>query len=237
MEDKILVVGDLHGEWELLNRLINKKQPDIILQCGDFGYWPKQSGTTLLSPTRIGFSGQPLPKKKWFLDGIKNHNCKIYWCDGNHEDHWELKKVTNTEILPNVFYMPRGSVLTLPDGRNVLFMGGAESTDRHVRTIGFDWFPEETITQTDLHDLPDKKVDIVISHTCPEEFLYGLTLSAKFYDPSIKALSYILERYKPMQWFFGHFHCRKEGFAKGCYWTCLNMANRSGWHHKISLHQ
>lgn len=37
----ILVYGDLHGDWGALNRLISKKHPDIVLQCGDFGWFPR----------------------------------------------------------------------------------------------------------------------------------------------------------------------------------------------------
>ncbi len=33
----ILVVGDLHGKWELFNNLLNYRKPIIVLQCGDYG--------------------------------------------------------------------------------------------------------------------------------------------------------------------------------------------------------
>ena len=46
-------------------------------------------------------------------------------------------------------------LLGLPDGRIVLFMGGADSIDKKYRKIGFDWFPEELITQKDIYELPD----------------------------------------------------------------------------------
>ena len=38
---KTLIVGDIHGDWGKLNALMQKKQPDIVLQCGDFGWWPQ----------------------------------------------------------------------------------------------------------------------------------------------------------------------------------------------------
>lgn len=224
---KIMVCGDVHGNWRHLNMLINRRKPDIILQCGDYGYWPNFHNI-------VGTG-----KKKWDLYGIKTDKTDIYFCDGNHENFWELKKLKSSGniVKRGVFYMDRGSTLELPDGRNVLFFGGAKSTDKEYRRIGVDWFPEETISTTDLDSLPDEKVDIVISHTCPEEFdmggwehtMTGLIYKDKLDDPSRKALSYILKKYEPSLWYFAHFHEYKEGSHLSCKWKCLNMANCTGW--------
>ena len=73
-EQRILVVGDVHGEFGKLNALINVKKPDLILQCGDFGYWPKWS---LRHVTPI--------------DKVKTKVAKLLFCDGNHDDHWSLR--------------------------------------------------------------------------------------------------------------------------------------------------
>ena len=210
-----MVVGDVHGSWGALNNLINSKKPNIILQCGDFGFWP---------------SLHPIGPKD-----IKNKDCKIFWCDGNHEDHWALGKLKNNEVAPNVFYMKRGSTLTLPDGRTVLFMGGAESVDRKWRTIGFDWFPDEIIKPRELDFLPDTTVDIVISHTCPLSFDMDsfVITKDKLIDPSRHALSYVLHCYKPKLWYFGHFHKWGKGKFEGCEWTALSMPGEIGWWTKL----
>ena len=187
MNKDIIVVGDLHGVWGPFNAMINEKNPNIILQCGDFGWWPKFHDTTNMwsgeyediSDEIIGDPWQRVMAKRvpkpWDQFGIKANDTKVYWCDGNHEDHWDLIEERNymkapCEMMPNVYYMKRGSVLQLPDGRNVLFMGGADSIDKGARTVGLDWFPEEVINQKNVYGLPDTKVDVVISHTCPTEF-------------------------------------------------------------------
>ncbi len=225
----VLVCGDIHGVWSYLNILMNRRRPDVILQCGDMGYWPNFHDVV----------SDGTGKKKWNLFGIRNRNTKVYWCDGNHENHLSLKKLGNcsSDLGPETFYMKRGSTLRLSDGRNVLFFGGARSTDRECRHIGVDWFPEETISTIDLNDLPDEEVDIVVSHTCPEEFdmggwehtTRGPVYKDKLDDPSRKALSYILEKYRPNLWYFAHFHEYKEGSYIDCKWKCLNMANHTGW--------
>lgn len=197
---KTLITGDVHNEFGELNQLINKKKPDNIICCGDFGYWPKFNNHPK-HPTQA-FSSIKLQGAEW-----------LRWCEGNHEDFWELKKRESDEIEPGIIYMPRGSTYTLPDGRVMMFMGGGRSVDKHARKLGIDWFPEEEITQSDLNDLPDIDVDIFITHTCPVELVPKLGKKymqasgmGKPEEPSNYALTALWEHYQPDLWFFGHWH-------------------------------
>lgn len=257
MNKKIIIAGDLHGVWGPLNSLINGKKPEIILQCGDFGWWPKFHNTKeIWSGEYEDLSGKLVNldpwqhhmarriPKPWDQFGIKAKDTKIYWCDGNHEDHWDLIEERNymkapCEMMPNVYYMKRGSILQLPDKRNVLFMGGGDSIDKNQRTLGHDWFPEELINHGDVHELPDMNIDIVISHTCPLEFHEEMLKKGfwetkqiyidKIKDPSAHALSYILNKYKPKLWYFAHFHVYVKGWYRDTTWYCLDMIGRSNW--------
>lgn len=189
---KALITGDVHNKFGILNGLISRTRPDLIFCCGDFGFWPNFA-TTWAHP----------------VSDVKLQTAKeLRWCDGNHEDFWSLAKRESDEIEPGIIYMPRGSTYTLPDGRVMLFMGGALSIDKAYRTIGQTWFPEETITQTDLQNLPQCKVDIFITHTCPTELVNDLRVGypEKSFEPSNEALSQLWEMYKPDLWFFGHWH-------------------------------
>jgi hypothetical protein len=188
----------------------------MIIQCGDFGYWPKF----------------PIYYNK---NSVKNRDFPIYWIDGNHEDHESIGNLKTNEISPNVFYMKRGSTMRLSDGRNILFMGGGLSIDRKQRTPGKDWFPEESITQKDILNLPDEKVDIVISHTCPTDFDAPDWHEDFDHDSSRDALNYILNRYKPKTWYFAHMHTFKQGYTNGCSWTCLsNIESSKRWWIKLN---
>jgi len=202
---KVIVTGDIHNEFGRLNELINKKKPELVICCGDFGFWPKVSW------------GAP-------LENIKTQGAEILWCDGNHEDHWSLRDRTTDELAPDIHYMPRGSTFTLNDGRTMMFMGGAHSIDKNLRRVGVDWFPEETIRQTDLNNLPDVKVDIFITHTCPTQLLDEMIRynSFKTEEPSNVALSRLWELYKPDLWYFGHWHKYKEGNLQDTKWYALS---------------
>jgi len=226
---KIIVVGDIHGDFQILNHLIETQHPEIILQCGDFGYWPREYGWPPDDPP------------------LRNGKTKIYWCDGNHEDHEdhedheELSHIVESnkcEIAPNCFYQPRGSILTLPDGRSVLFFGGAASGDKWRRTEGETWFQSEVPLLSDLdHIQRDATIDIVISHTAPTAFKLWqvppagysrIPWLAKHQEETREILNKILFRYHPQQWYFGHFHIQQTGCNHGCNWTALAMPLEGG---------
>ncbi len=226
---KVLIVGDVHGEWGKLNTLINKKKPDIILSTGDFGWWPQ-----------MAVRGEFGYEKGWELEGVKPQGSKVYWCDGNHEDHWSIQKFTPDnptypiELYKGVNYMPRGSILELPDGRTILFVGGADSVDKNQRFLGVDWFPEEMPNYNEIEHILNHRtrIDIVISHTCPQEWLPRSTILTydKNSDPTRKMLSEVLDKYKPKLWYHGHWHVYNKGYTQGCHWTSLDHStSRQKW--------
>jgi len=200
---KILIVGDVHNRFGKLNTLINVKRPDLIICCGEFGYWPYFENS------------EPIEK-------IKTHGAKLLWVEGNHEDLWTLRDRKSNELAPNIIYMPRGSTYQLDDGRKILFMGGADSIDKDVRYLGVDWFPEEVITYKDLQNLPNCEIDIFITHTCPQELVAGLAKWPTEKDPSNQALSELWKMYKPDLWFFGHWHFFTKGKLGKTKWFALS---------------
>ena len=198
---RICFLGDVHGLFKELDMFLKLNKPNIVLQCGDFGYWPKFF--------------------KDRFDYLKDNPIPIYFCDGNHEDYESLKNI-ECEVYPNIYYMKRTKILNI-NNLNIMFIGGAESIDGNMRTLGYDYFLEESISQKDFINLPDTKIDIIISHTCPME------VNIKRYNEkqsSRIALSYILEMYQPKLWYFGHYHSFKEGNYKNTKWFCLDMLPR-----------
>lgn len=230
---KIIVAGDIHCHWDHLNNLIKQESPHIILQCGDFGFWPHFHNSKKIIPNQI-----------FDQYGIINPDTEIYWADGNHENHEVLQNLMfehgrvpiEMEKFQNVYYMPRASVLTI-NHKNILFMGGAKSIDKNNRIPYVSWWPDEEISQKDIRYLPEIKIDIVISHTIPEKYLHIIDKNYCFgyvKDFSRKALDYVLEKYHPKQWFLGHWHLFEKFQKSGCEFTCLNMAKCEGWWLDIS---
>jgi Icc-related predicted phosphoesterase len=221
---KIIVTGDVHGQWGRLNTFVNDHRPDVLICCGDFGYFPRWG-----------------PEHS--LKNIKTHDTKIYWCPGNHEDWEHLEEnygrrgLEPVEIKKNIFYCPIGSRLEVEE-KSILFAGGADSIDRAYRTMGHDWFPQELLNIDDIDFIINnsKRTDIVISHTCPSLFDMSKTgRYDKWNDPTRKALDIILEQLNPSLWFFGHWHFYLWGRFGRTYWTCLNECPYTMWWKEIKL--
>jgi hypothetical protein len=244
---KIIVCGDTHAGWNTLNTLINTKSPELLLQCGDFGYWPSFHGGVERKMDAYGrpasdLDGMPLFTKPFDAYGVKNPKTIIRFAPGNHEQWNDLlyrEEVTkNFEVMPQVFFQTFGSIITLPDGRTVMFCGGARSIDKDQRIPGIDWFEQEEITYREMSRLEsiNQKIDIIISHTCPEIFLEQLkskgiiTRHNECRDSSRNALMWVLEKFRPSLWFFGHFHMNHIDTWMETRWQAMNMSfNKDGW--------
>lgn len=223
-KERSLVVGDVHGDWASLNTLITKKGPDAVYCLGDFGWWPKFTGRSFVH-------GQ----KPWNNQGIKPGASMVYWLDGNHEDHEDLDSMgrgQKQEILcyEQVIYKPRGSIHVLPDGRTIMFFGGASSIDKDMRSPGFDWFDREIPNQYELERALayDGPVDIVMSHTAPLGFPLKSVTGQKEGDPTRVMLQMILEKHKPAQWYCGHWHSFEKTVSGDTQFVCLDYPRHRG---------
>jgi len=210
------MVGDIHARFFDFKRLLEREKPDLCIALGEWGYWPNS---------------------RWMDMKAIKPECPVYWIDGNHEDFYSLGKRTSDEVLPNIFYKPRGTTEVI-GGKTFLFMGGGFSIDYKYRVVGFDYFPDdEMIGEDDLKKITKGvKVDIVCSHTAPNEFsILGPEREKMFPDRSRVYLDKVLKKYKPEAFWFAHWHLFKEGHykhkgGKVTKWTCLNMiTDYSGW--------
>lgn len=199
----ILFVGDVHGKFNYINEYIKDDNPSMVISTGDFGYYPT-----------------------FFEENIKNINFEkpVYFIDGNHEDHWALKKLENNVIKNNLIYQPRGSYINV-NKHNILFLGGANSIDKHSRIVGYDWFPEEILTEKDIYNIDDSiNYDIIVTHTCPQIiFDKYLKLKTIENDFSRTVLQYVFEKYIPKLWIFSHFHDNLDIYHNDCRFIMLNM--------------
>ena len=196
---RIMLLGDVHGGWASLTKLIKKERPELIIQLGDFGYFPRSDFFGYGDTSSINLMG-----------------ANIVFCGGNHEDWYSLNEIARSnrlEISPGIFYAPRCSTMVLPDERKILFMGGAASIDRNVRIEGVDWFREEIILEGVMYRLPDINIDVLACHTTPLEFL-PIKDSFEFPDPSRGILSEIVKKYSPPNLYCAHWHVKREYFHK-----------------------
>lgn len=127
---RVLVAGDVHGNrrWMgTLCKLARRHGCEIILQVGDFGYWPHtDDGRRFLAHV------------DWHAE--RNGIECVYWIDGNHENHDALSAVAAggngpLQISQRCIYLPRGVRWTW-GGVRFGALGGAFSVDWRERVVG-----------------------------------------------------------------------------------------------------
>lgn len=218
----IYFIGDVHGEFiELARRISTKKiENSAFIQVGDFGMG-------------LGKDDDLKELNKVLMAG----NNLLYAIRGNHDDPFRFRK---KEVIGNITLLSDYSVLRL-EGKVILLVGGAISIDRSDRVEGNSyWMKEKFIFDTEkLTRLANKvkKIDIIVTHSAPEEFWpFELTNLVRRYcrlDSNLEIdlqderrqhsllLKYLLNKFPPRYWYYGHFHTIAEGHVSGVRYNAL----------------
>src|SRR5579862_6030201 len=100
---KVMIAGDWHGnkDWALhcaekAHAWLDGEDEKIILQLGDFGYWGGFYGSNYLMQ---------------LSDRAADLGVKIFFIDGNHEDHPLLADDEDDEgrVAPSIWHLRRGT--------------------------------------------------------------------------------------------------------------------------------
>lgn len=225
-KDNIILVGDIHGEFNKLRHDIKRFEHEnaYIIQVGDFG---------------VGFHKPNYYKNEAFPrlnETLVNQNCHLYVIRGNHDDPSWFRTTNNPFDFSNITLLQDYSELELL-GKSILLVGGAVSVDRRFRTENKSWWSDETfnLKLEDHFPYKDRQYDLVITHTRP-----GVCGSFKGFD-NIKhwcdqdydlkndlieeqqCLDYLYERTKPKHWIYGHFHEHFTMTYEQTEFRCLNI--------------
>jgi predicted phosphodiesterase len=147
---------------------------------------------------------------------LEERNIKLLIVRGNHSNpsyfdrlHFFNKELSNIEFVEDYSYK------TLND-KTFLFVGGATSIDRQVRTTGLDYWKDEVFKlPTDLTII--KPADVLITHSAPSECPpYGFANILGWFknDPKLKDMlikersdiSTLVKLSGVSQVYMGHFH-------------------------------
>lgn len=219
---KIWLLGDTHGDSHWVYNVQQRAAEggaDCIFQLGDFGIWHGPAG-------------------KRFIEQISKvaaeTNVPFYFLDGNHEDFVRLNDLVrkgevnddgHVEILPSLFYSPRGHRWEW-SGKRFITMGGAVSIDKDRRVFGKSWWPEEEITDAQVADVEEGKVDVLLSHDCPFNPLPAFARTPRFdrmSEPNQDRLRQVFDKVEPDYVFHGHFHYPHQREWRGARVVGLNI--------------
>ena len=213
---RVLLVGDTHANTAWLTRTVLpaaiRESADLILQLGDFGWWPGQ------------------PTGDAFIEAARRSPVPLWWIDGNHEHHDDLVRRREDAGLGrrdplhlggNLTHLPRGARVDL-DGVHAIVCGGAHSIDRQLRNPGQSWFEAEGITDADIAACAASgHADILFSHDAPAGWDIPGLIPDEVLPPRLRAelpacwshrgaLSDVLTGATPSLIVHGHYH---SGYA------------------------
>jgi len=230
------IIGDTHGLMNLYNILSRFfiEHPEInsptFIHVGDvgIGFYPWERDFTILKNI-----DNLLREKEATLMCIRgNHDNPIFF--GCRETIYDEDKGS----LTNIGFIWDNYVGRI-EGRKILFIGGAVSIDRRLRTEGRDWWSNEVIYRWPMNTfdiiVDDTDIDTIITHTSPLEAfplvnnahdMFGMHLG----DDITKERTYLSEVYSRLSernpirnWFYGHYHTSQIGYNGVTRFECVNQ--------------
>lgn len=160
----LAMLGDIHGNIFSLDRAIQQAADNdakALIQVGDFG---------LMSWRMLDHAD--------FKEVLGHSPIPVYFIDGNHDDcsYWvQQENIINPFDIPNLFYVPRGSVYSW-GGLTMAFLGGAASIDKAYRLRNrWHWDKNENISpeQVDrlMQNCKGRTIDILVTHVPPQSVI------------------------------------------------------------------
>lgn len=215
----IIVIGDIHGNWDLIPNTIRDYQLDncAFIVAGDFG---------------IGFEPMinELKRIKNISKRMKRTNSVLYAVRGNHDNPDYFTGEFDTD---NLKLIPDYTVLNL-NNINILCVGGAYSIDRTKRKSYYksrkqksdifvvnDYWKNEVFNYDHSKIMSLKNIDVVITHSAPNitpPYLKGgledwavndknIIQDTRIERSQLTQMYYNLKENNNIKyWFYGHFH-------------------------------
>ena len=213
----VYLTGDIHGDPERVVQFCLSMKPrrtDTIILLGDVA---------------ANYTGGQ--RDEWVKQTLEKLKIHILCVHGNHEmrpstiESYKLKEwcggmVWYEEAYPHLLFAKDGEIYTI-EGKSYLDIGGAYSVDKSYRIErNYGWWADEQPSEEIKRYVESqiekvKRVDYVLSHTCPfkyeprEAFLNFIDQSTVD-DSTERWLDKIEETLEYKLWFCGHWHIDKR---------------------------
>ena len=214
----VYVTGDTHGDFNRyfdFSMDVMPKEDDVLIILGDAGLNYYETEKDRFTKYFVNY----FPFTTFCIHG--NHEMRPYDVEGMKTKEFHGGLVWYEEDYPRICYAKDGEIYDF-DGYSCIVIGGAYSVDKYIRLArGWRWFENEQPSPEIKESVERKldgvgrKVDIILSHTCPlkyepiETFLGGIDQTQV--DSSTEEwLDSIEESVDYKKWYCGHFHISKK---------------------------
>jgi len=212
---RIFLTGDTHGSIDM-GKLSSYKFPggrlltknDLVIILGDFG---------------VLWNNVPDKEEKYWINWLNNKPWTTLVVDGNHDNHTRFNALEEInmfngkvgKISDSIFHLKRGQIYDI-NGIKTFTMGGATSIDKNRRVEGISWWKEEIPSYAEFDfalenlEMHNNKVDLILTHTCPDRIVRELWNVYKLNCPVGIFLDEIQERVEFKKWYCGHMHVNRD---------------------------
>jgi predicted phosphodiesterase len=220
MAGKIYLTGDVHGKIDINKFNVFSEgdeldKEDYVIILGDFG---------------ILWKNIPDETEEELINFFDNTKYTTLFIDGNHENHFRLKRLNTKEMFggtvgkvsESIYHLKRGEIYNIC-GKKFFTFGGAVSVDKVNRTENISWWKDEVASYCQFEygltnlDKNNNKVDYILSHTCPKDIVPKVTKfviteidGEIFHDPTQDFLYIVTGKVEFEKLYFGHFHTDKD---------------------------
>ena len=205
---KVIVIGDIHGDYPKLDNILNKTNADLYLQVGDL------AGSKNF--------------EEWYYEPKSK---PLLFIAGNHEA-WDILEPYNDtplnqiiEIEQNLWYLPLGHYYDYK-GLRIGGLGGNHAPSRYNYTrdrLGGDRRRHYTI-----HDVEKLKkaehLDILLTHEAPHPFFRNPFIPGSE-NMGKKEITNLVHLLKPRYHFFGHHHVSRKQMIDDTVCACVPIFN------------
>ena len=211
---KIVVIGDIHGDFPKLFEILDNTDADLYLQVGDLA----------------GF----MDFNTWVYTEVSK---PLIFIAGNHENYDILEPYNSKdrkemyEIEKNLFYLPIGHHVNIKGVRIGGLGGNYAPTRYHLNRKELHYKRRRHYTQNDVNKLlTSKKLDILLTHEAPSPFIihrYPHTPKdiGKGSDIGRPEITYLIKSLKPRYHFYGHHHFPHTQILHDCKCVCVPIFN------------
>jgi Icc-related predicted phosphoesterase len=211
----LIAMGDTHGNWGACIETLQEYyiRDAVVLHVGDvgIGFLPKETQEDILESLN---------------HELAERNVRMFCIRGNHDDPQYFSgeyEYSNIVLLADYSKM-------LINGKKFLFVGGAISIDRIMRTPNKSWWSDEVFV---LDESRAEKCDVLITHTAPNWIGPIDKIGIGWYterDPNLweeccaerLTMNRLIEITEPDQHFCGHFHRSESAVNDKCISRILN---------------
>ena len=180
-----------------------------------YGYRYRQDNVIQIGDFGVGFGTEKWPHLPM--------NCRFI--RGNHDNPNVCKKSPH--------WINDGHVEVTAKNNKIMFVGGANSIDVGMRTVGIDWWEDEELSYSELNNMinnyEEEKPDVMITHDGPFMIMREM-FSVSAHKPVNKnrtsdAFEAMIQIHQPKLWVFGHWHQNKTFDFKDTQFRCVAIDN------------